>query len=155
MVASCAFFFNAAVCWSITILWRAEADRAVADRERLDAHAERERFLDAERHARGQAEFANRMKDEFLATVSHELRTPLNVIFGWSHILRAGAKPDDLAKGVETIERNAGAQAKIIEDLLDMSRIISGKLRLDTRARRPRRISRCRQRPPPSRSRRC
>jgi PAS domain S-box-containing protein len=92
---------------------------------------EREQLLESERAARNEAERANRIKDEFLATLSHELRTPLNAIVGWSQILRAGtASPEDLAEGLDTIERNARAQAQIIEDLLDMSRIISGKLRL-------------------------
>ena len=72
------------------------------------------------------------MKDEFLATLSHELRTPLNAILGWSQILRVKAPPSpDLSRGIETIERNARAQAQIIEDLLDMSAIISGKICLD------------------------
>ncbi len=93
---------------------------------------EREQLLEGERAARNEAERANRMKDEFLATLSHELRTPLNAIVGWSQILRHGASSEeDLAEGLDTIERNARAQAQIIEDLLDMSRIISGKLRLD------------------------
>ena len=72
------------------------------------------------------------MKDEFLATLSHELRTPLNAILGWSQILREGPlDADDLTQGINVIERNARAQTKIIEDLLDMSRIISGKVRID------------------------
>ena len=97
------------------------------------AEAERERLLESERAARVEAERASRMKDEFLATLSHELRTPLNAILGWSQILRNGGGRDerDLADGLETIERNARAQTKIIEDLLEMSRIISGKVRLD------------------------
>jgi signal transduction histidine kinase len=72
------------------------------------------------------------MKDEFLATLSHELRTPLNAVLGWATALRAGHFPtEELEQGLETIERNARVQAQIIEDLLDMSRIISGKVRLD------------------------
>src|SRR6202011_1795628 len=75
---------------------------------------------------------ANRMKDEFLATLSHELRTPLNAVLGWATALRAVHSPTpELEQGLETIERNARVQAQIIEDLLDMSRIISGKVRLD------------------------
>ncbi len=78
------------------------------------------------------AEAANRLKDEFLATVSHELRTPLNVMLGWLEMLRRGTVPaEKQARALETIERNARAQARLIEDLLDVSRIISGKLRLD------------------------
>jgi signal transduction histidine kinase/ActR/RegA family two-component response regulator len=76
-------------------------------------------------------ERAGRVKDEFLAVVSHELRTPLNAILGWSHMLRAGlGDPKALSHGLESIERNAKAQAHLIDDLLDVSRIISGKLRL-------------------------
>ncbi len=72
------------------------------------------------------------MKDEFLATLSHELRTPLNAVLGWAHILRTGKlQGDELKQGLDAIERNARVQAQIIEDLLDMSRIISGKVRLD------------------------
>ena len=72
------------------------------------------------------------MKDEFLATLSHELRTPLNAVVGWANILRLGKiQGEELEQGLETIERNARIQAQIIEDLLDMSRIISGKVRLE------------------------
>ena len=77
------------------------------------------------------AEEANRLKDEFLATVSHELRTPLNAILGWSALLRTRTHEPALAKPIEIIHRNALAQGKIIEDILDASRIITGKLRLD------------------------
>ncbi|HJQ31088.1 MAG TPA: PAS domain S-box protein [Pyrinomonadaceae bacterium] len=89
--------------------------------------------------ARRQSEEANRLKDEFLATVSHELRTPLTAILGWAHMLRTGQYAFDARAGaaLETIERNARAQAQIIEDLLDVSRIITGKLRLDVRAVAP------------------
>jgi PAS domain S-box-containing protein len=91
-----------------------------------------EQALEAEQRARSEAELANRMKDEFLATLSHELRTPLNAILGWTHIIKQPAVgPKELAKGAEVIERNARAQATIIEDLLDMSAIISGKVRLE------------------------
>jgi signal transduction histidine kinase/ActR/RegA family two-component response regulator len=80
-------------------------------------------------------EVANRTKDEFLATVSHELRTPLNAILGWVKMLRSGSLSEDKReRALETIDRNASAQAQLIEDLLDVSRIISGKLRLDVRA---------------------
>jgi PAS domain S-box-containing protein len=88
--------------------------------------------LEAEQAARGEAERASRMKDEFLATLSHELRTPLNAILGWTRIIHL--KPDlptDLLQGVDVIERNARAQATIIQDLLDMSAIVSGKVRLN------------------------
>ncbi len=96
------------------------------------AGQERAKLLDAERTARAEAERASRVKDEFLATLSHELRTPLNAILGWSQILRSdGSSDEDMRQGLETIERNARAQTKIIEDLLEMSRIISGKVRLE------------------------
>ncbi|HEV7300711.1 MAG TPA: PAS domain S-box protein, partial [Tepidisphaeraceae bacterium] len=102
----------------------------ITDRKR--AEADRDRLLEAERAARTEAERAGRMKDEFLATLSHELRTPLNAILGWSQIVkRPSASTEDMAQGIGVIERNARAQAQIIEDLLDMSRIISGKVRLD------------------------
>jgi signal transduction histidine kinase len=77
---------------------------------------------------------ANRLKDEFLATLSHELRTPLNAILGWTRLLRAGALPPDSSdRALEKVERNAQAQARLVEDLLEVSRITSGKLRLDLR----------------------
>jgi PAS domain S-box-containing protein len=100
--------------------------------ERKEAEAERETLLANERAARAEAERAGRMKDEFLATLSHELRTPLNAILGWSTIL-TGRTPDpaDLEEGLDVIQRNARVQTQIIEDLLDMSRIISGKVRLE------------------------
>ena len=80
------------------------------------------------------AQDANRLKDEFLATVSHELRTPLTAVLGWAHMLRAGQLDDENAsRALETIERNARSQAQLIDDLLDVSRIITGKLRLDVR----------------------
>ncbi|MDP9122590.1 MAG: PAS domain-containing protein, partial [Acidobacteriota bacterium] len=99
--------------------------------ERKLAEEQRAASLESERVARAEAERASRMKDDFLATLSHELRTPLNAILGWSQILRRQSGADDLARGLDTIERNARAQTKIIEDLLDMSRIVSGKVRLD------------------------
>jgi PAS domain S-box-containing protein len=93
---------------------------------------ERKALLESERYARGEAERASAMKDEFLATLSHELRTPLSAILGWSHILRARSLGEaDLRQGLEVIERNARVQTQLIEDLLDMSRIMSGKMRLD------------------------
>lgn len=96
------------------------------------AERERERLLEAERAARNEAEQANRLKDEFLATVSHELRTPLNAILGWAELItRGGGNEEDNAEGLQAILRNARAQSQIIEDLLDMSRITSGKVRLD------------------------
>lgn len=95
---------------------------------------EREAILASERSARSEAERVSRMKDEFLATLSHELRTPLNAILGWSHILTRnspGRTEEQLRAGLDTIERNARAQTQIIEELLDMSRIINGKVHLE------------------------
>jgi PAS domain S-box-containing protein len=84
--------------------------------------------------AREEAEAANRSKDEFLATVSHELRTPLNAILGWAQLLRGdGMDPEKGRRGLETIVRNAKLQTQLIDDLLDVSRIISGQMRLDVR----------------------
>jgi signal transduction histidine kinase/ActR/RegA family two-component response regulator len=93
---------------------------------------DRRESLTREHIARAEAESANRMKDEFLANVSHELRTPLNAILGWAHILHTG-RPDEatVARGVEVIERNARTQARLIEDVLDASRVITGGLRLN------------------------
>jgi PAS domain S-box-containing protein len=96
------------------------------------ADQRRDQLLAAERSAREEVEYVSRMKDEFLATLSHELRTPLNAILGWSLILNRGAlDSEDAKQGLDAIERNARAQTHMIEDLLDMSRIISGKVRLD------------------------
>ncbi|HEU0199074.1 MAG TPA: ATP-binding protein [Burkholderiaceae bacterium] len=93
---------------------------------------ERERLFQAERRAHAELERVSRVKDEFLATLSHELRTPLTAILGWAKVLQT--KVDDqatVATGLEVIARNARAQAQLIEDLLDMNRIVSGKVRLD------------------------
>ncbi|HSK72877.1 MAG TPA: HAMP domain-containing sensor histidine kinase, partial [Pyrinomonadaceae bacterium] len=95
---------------------------------------ERKRAEDESRKLYHEAIEANRLKDEFLATVSHELRTPLNAILGWSRMLRTNNLDEaHFAKALETIERNARSQTQLIEDLLDVSRIITGKLRLDVR----------------------
>lgn len=95
-------------------------------------HRELHQAKDAAELARAEAERTGMMKDEFLATLSHELRTPLNAILGWSQILAAQSGPDHpFAEGLSVIQRNARVQARIIEDLLDMSRIIAGKVRLD------------------------
>ncbi|HEV2880111.1 MAG TPA: PAS domain S-box protein [Pyrinomonadaceae bacterium] len=95
---------------------------------------ERARLYEIEQRLRAEAETANRLKDEFLATVSHELRTPLTAIVGWSSMLRTGDfDQPTTARAIETIERNALAQTQIIEDLLDVSRIITGKVTLDPR----------------------
>jgi len=106
--------------------------------DRREAEAERERLLKNEQAARKDAEIANRLRDEFLATVSHELRAPLNSILGWARLLEKGQLDGATAeKAYNTIVRNAEAQNRLIEDLLDVSRIISGKLRLEVMTIKP------------------
>lgn len=101
----------------------------ITDRKRIER--ERERLLKSEQEARQMAETANRTKDEFLAVVSHELRSPLNAISGWVKLLRSGIlDPEKTASALETIERNAQAQNLLIEDLLDISRIVRREIRL-------------------------
>lgn len=103
--------------------------------ERKQAEEERERLLDSERHARGESERANRLKDEFLSLVSHELRTPLNAMLGYAQLLLIKpSSSEEVSEAATVIERNGRAQAQIIEDLLDMSRVITGKMRLDVQA---------------------
>ncbi|HEX8141224.1 MAG TPA: response regulator [Pyrinomonadaceae bacterium] len=110
----------------------AELQQEVA--ERIEAEEGRARMLIREQAARAEAERANRTKDEFLATLSHELRTPLTAILGWSHLLRTNKLDEaNTARALETIERNARSQSQLIDDLLDVSRIITGKLRLELR----------------------
>ena len=100
--------------------------------ERRAAEKERERLLRSEQTARAEAESANRLKDEFLATVSHELRTPLNAILGWAAMLsRGNLNEENASNALKIIERNAKAQAEIIGDILDVSRIITGKLQIE------------------------
>ncbi|MED5596265.1 hybrid sensor histidine kinase/response regulator [Janthinobacterium sp. P210006] len=120
------------------------AQAAVAlDNTRLYAAAtraaeERKVLLDSEREARAEAERTNQLKDDFLATLSHELRTPLSAILGWAQVLRRGTRDQaDLHRGLQSIERNARAQAQLIEDLLDMSRITSDKVLLDLQTLAP------------------
>ena len=103
------------------ITWREARARALAAS-----------WLARERSARNAAERASLVKDEFLATLSHELRTPLNAILGWAHVVRSGAAtPEQVRSGLDAIDRNARVQVKLIDELLDMSRIVSGKLQLD------------------------
>ena len=100
--------------------------------ERKQMEERRQQLLVREQGAREEAENANRMKDEFLAMLSHELRTPLSAIAGWAHILREGGlEPGEAARAIEVIDRNARVQGQLISDILDVSRIISGKLRLE------------------------
>ena len=104
--------------------------RDVSERKRADR--EREELLHREQEARERAETTSRIKDEFLATVSHELRTPLTAMLGWSRLLSQGRLDEDSSKrAIEVIERNAIAQSQIVNDLLEMSRVITGKMRLE------------------------
>ena len=99
---------------------------------RKQAEEERARLLVREQAARAEAEAANRNKDEFLATLSHELRTPLTAILGWSHLMRSKKlNEDEVTRALDTIERNARSQSQLIDDLLDVSRIITGKLYIE------------------------
>ena len=99
---------------------------------RRQAEEERAHLLIREQAARAEAEAANKNKDEFLATLSHELRTPLTAILGWSHLLRTKKLNEpDINRAIDTIERNARSQSQLIDDLLDVSRIITGKLSID------------------------
>src|SRR6185312_2212123 len=103
--------------------------------DRKHAAVEREAAYQREHAARTQAEEATRLKDEFLANLSHELRTPMNAIIGWTHLLRSGRLDDSQRqRALESIDRGARSQAKLIEDLLDVSRIVSGKLSLTLHA---------------------
>jgi signal transduction histidine kinase len=104
------------------------------DAARKRAIEERDQMLVREQEARTAAEAANRTRDEFFAMVSHELRTPLSVITGWAGLLREGKVEGEAARAaLETIERNAEVQKRLIDDLLDVSRIVSGKMRVDAR----------------------
>ena len=108
-------------------------ERRQREQAMIALNREREDTLQAEQAARKEAERAMRLKDDFLATLSHELRTPIQAILGWAQILQKRQSPEDLKTGLEAIERNARAQAQLVADLLDMSRIVSGKLRLEVR----------------------
>jgi signal transduction histidine kinase len=125
----------------LTLAFREVVSFSERDRVFLQALAaecaqalERAELYDRERAARSEAERANRSKDEFLGALSHELRTPINAILGWTQLLRRHVlQGDDVEKALETIERNARLQAHLVSDLLDMSRIVAGKLHLDAR----------------------
>jgi PAS domain S-box-containing protein len=120
------------------LLGYAKLTRDMSEAKRVEAieldNQQREDMLDAERSARMAAQRATRIKDEFLATLSHELRTPLNAILGWTQVLLRGDShrgPDAQRRAIEVIDRNARAQVQLIDDLLDLSRITTGKMRLD------------------------
>jgi len=119
---------------------RSTAERELAEVQRAESQRLREAnerlavALEAEQRARQDSEQANYLKDQFLMTVSHELRTPLTAIYGWARVLSAGPLPGDQhQRAVEAVERNARAQAKLVDDLLDASRAMSGRLRIDAR----------------------
>lgn len=118
--------FNESIDQSLTHAVRSFTERLDRDREALSA---------SEQASRREAETANRAKDVFLATLSHEMRTPLNAIVGWLSILRhESAEPRHFQEGLKVIERNTMAQVQLIDDVLDVSRIVSGKLRVDIRS---------------------
>ena len=103
--------------------------------DRKTAEAEREALLAGERTARSEAEQANRLKDEFLSILSHELRTPLNAVLGWVHVLQASVGgAGEIGRGLAVIERNARLQGRMVDDLLDLGGVITGKMRLEMRA---------------------
>lgn len=119
---------------------KAAADRALMDARReeaehlREAHSRLAETLEREQEARREAEAANALKDQFVMNVSHELRTPLTAMAGWSRMLVDGMVSDDRRdSALRTIERNAQAQIRLIEDLLDVSGVMTGKLRLDIR----------------------
>jgi PAS domain S-box-containing protein len=127
-----------------SIVWITERGRMFADadgdrmvgisRDVTSEHEfaqERERLLRSEREARDEAETQSRLKDEFLATLSHELRTPMNVILGWLDILARGKSTGEQTSALSIVQRNARIQAKLIDDLLDMNRLLSGNLRVE------------------------
>jgi PAS domain S-box-containing protein len=116
----------------VVLVFRDVSERRRIDGERRAAAAERDALLTAERAARAEAERANRVKDEFVAMVSHELRTPLNAILGWTQLMtKAATDAATLRRGLDVIARNTRLQAQLISDLLDVSRITAGKLRLE------------------------
>ncbi len=118
----------------VVLVFRDVSERRTAEIEKQASVYERERLLESERAARAEAQRANRLKDEFVATLSHELRTPLNAIFGWVSVLQRGATDaKTLQQAVDVIDRNARMQAQLVSDLLDMSRILSGKMLLEVR----------------------
>ena len=127
-----------------SIVWIAERGRMYADPDgdrmigisrdvtgEREAARERERLLKSEREARDEAERQSRLKDEFLATLSHELRTPMNAILGWLSILESGKPIREIHSALAVIRRNADLQSKLIEDLLDMNRLVSGNVQLE------------------------
>jgi PAS domain S-box-containing protein len=121
---------NGRTLGAVLVFRDASAQRA-AERGLIQQAAERQQLLERERDARADAERANRLKDEFLATLSHELRTPLNAVLGWSHMLtRRQLTSDQQKQALAAIHRNAQAQALLVDDVLDLSRIVTGRMAL-------------------------
>jgi len=119
----------------VVLVFRDVSERRRVEADREAATLDRERLLAAERTARAEAERANRLKDDFVAMVSHELRTPLNAILGWTELVLKGHTDTALVqRGLGIIARNTRLQSQLISDLLDISRIVSGKLRLDVQS---------------------
>jgi len=118
--------------WSVSPQIEPGVTMAVATdvSQRVALEQQRQQLLDRERIARGEAEQVSRMKDDFIAVLSHELRTPLNAIMSWTHVLRQRGGSDETVRGLAAIERNGTTQARMISDLLDMSRLNMGKLPL-------------------------
>jgi signal transduction histidine kinase len=117
----------------VSLIWRIAVQLDAIDAERQRAEKERTDLLQRERRARAEVEQANRLKDHFLATLSHELRTPLNAILGYARMLRTGTiSAEKRPRAIEIIERNAVAQNQLVDDLLDMSRMTTGRIRLET-----------------------
>ncbi len=134
LIFSFIVLFSAVTWWTSAVVQRHVGARTRAEEAEREMHERLVETLEKEREARALAEQSNRMKDDFLATLSHELRTPLAAIFGWVQLMIRGAVPDrDQRRALEAIERNARLQLQLIEDLLDMSRIEAGTIRLDLR----------------------
>ncbi len=127
-----AIAYDNAVLYSEAQRHATELQQEITERKQVEE--QRAQLLVREQAARAEAEQANRTKDEFLATLSHELRTPLSAILGWSHLVRTGKLDEpQMSRAFETIERNARSQSQLIDDLLDVSRIITGKLQIERR----------------------
>ena len=134
LIFSFIVLFSAVTWWTSTVVQRHVGAQTRAEDAEREMHERLLETLENERQARALAERSNRVKDEFLATLSHELRTPLAAVFGWVQLLIRGAVPArDMPRALEAIERNARLQLQLIEDLLDMSRIEAGTVRLELR----------------------
>ena len=112
------------------IVWRTGRQVAAADRQRRQAETDRDQLLIRERQARDQAESANKLKDQFIAVLSHELRTPLNVMLGWTHVLETNPAPERRARAASIVARNGRLLARLVGDLLDISRASAGQFEL-------------------------